>query len=106
MKKLNEKVIIATGIEMADANLCGKNTSDNPILWIYWKWDYKTGEESYAPIADIYFDKTEKCTHKIKNNEMYFYLPKSENGSFICAEFINKFIEIEELDATTSEKSE
>lgn len=96
MKKLSDKVIVATGIEMAAENLFAKNDDDTLTLWIRHNWNVSSKTETFAPVTEIFSDK-ESSTHKVKTEEMYFVLPVNKDGVFMLEAFINRFIDIERL---------
>lgn len=96
MRYLNPKTVIASGKEMAEADLAVKNTDDTIMMWILWNWNVSTKSEQFAPVVDVSFEKINTSTHKVTGEEIYFELPKASKG-YAFSDFINKHIQIEEL---------
>jgi len=95
MKIINDKTIIATGIEMFENKLAKENNDDQLILWISFHWNPSSKEEFFAPVTDVYFNKKE-CTHKIVGEEEFIKLHLRDN-IYLFEDFINKHLPIEQL---------
>jgi hypothetical protein len=97
MEIINENVIIASGKEMHEAGYMPANNDTTEYLWLKYKWHPgKDTQLTFAPFCDISHIAEDSHTHLVAN-KYYSRFPKNENGYFMFARFLSKYVNVKEL---------